>query len=389
MGEHLGMHALVLDGEVVAFGEDGRPELRPPAEPAASVGSQGGPPAGGGGPGAVRGVRRALRRRALPPGRPLRRPAGPARGARLLGVQLHDDRVLPRRLGPRRAPRHHRERARRRRGQAARLHLSAGAPRRRMGKSEGGDHAGSRRRRVDRREGRPRGQPGLRSCSEFPERTASTTSARWAPGSTTGPSSRSWSSCGRCARGPIPSAAPSRRPRPRVRTSSVPAWSARSATGSGPQPVGCATRPGAACGPTRRRPTSAASRRPHPTNPTTPARPHWWPARAPSSAKSGLAAGARGRPRAVDHQPGQGALPRDRIHQGTADRLLRPHRPGHAAAPGGTAPHHEALPRRRRGQVLLREARALAQPPVGQDADRPLRAPWARSPTPPCRTCRP
>ena len=161
MGEHLGMHAVVLDGEVVAFGEDGRPSfarlqnrlhLSDPKE--------------------------ARRRAAADPvqfvafdvlyadGRSLMADPYDARRARLeavrlLGVQLLDDRVFPRRLGPRRAARRHGERARRPRGQAARLHLPAGAAGRRVGKSEGSDHPGSRRRRLDRREGRPRRQPGL------------------------------------------------------------------------------------------------------------------------------------------------------------------------------------------------------------------------------------
>ena len=160
------------------------------------------------------------------------------------------------------------------------------------------------------------------------------------------------------------------------------------ATASGPPPVGSATRPGAACGPTRRRPTSAASRRPRRANPTTPDRPRSRPAPTSPVGQQRLATRTRGRARAVRHQPRQGALPRDRVHQGTADRLLRPHRPGHAAAPRGATPHHEALPRRRRGKVLLREARALAHPPLGQDADAFPPNARARSPTPSCRTCR-
>ena len=88
-----------------------------------------------------------------------------------------------------------------------------------------------------------------------------------------------------------------------------------------------------------------------------------------------LAARACRRSRAFGDEPGQGAVPRDRVHQRTVDRLLRPHRPGHAPAPLGSAPHHEALSRRGRGQVLLREARALAHPPLGEDGEGPLRAP--------------
>ena len=50
------------------------------------------------------------------------------------------------------------------------------------------------------------------------------------------------------------------------------------------------------------------------------------------------------------------------LHQGAAHRLLRPHRRGDAAAPRGATADHEALSRRRGREVLLREARALARP---------------------------
>ena len=105
MGEHLGMHAVVLDGEVVAFGEDGRPSFarlqnrlhladpkearrRAAADPVQFVAFD---------------VLYADGRSLLAD--PYDAASGPARGARLLGLQLHDDRVLPRRPGSRRAAR--------------------------------------------------------------------------------------------------------------------------------------------------------------------------------------------------------------------------------------------------------------------------------------------
>ena len=59
-------------------------------------------------------------------------------------------------------------------------------------------------------------------------------------------------------------------------------------------------------------------------------------------------------------------FPRDRLHEGRPDRLLRAHRAGGAAAPARPAADAQALPERRRRAVLLREAVALAPSRVGR-----------------------
>ena len=92
------------------------------------------------------------------------------------------------------------------------------------------------------------------------------------------------------------------------------------------------------------------------------------PRRYDVSPESTKVAGRGRRSRADAVQPGQGALPRGRLHQGRGHRLLHPHRAGAAAAPGQPGADPEALPRRRRGQVLLREELALA--PAGLGARR-------------------
>ena len=71
--------------------------------------------------------------------------------------------------------------------------------------------------------------------------------------------------------------------------------------------------------------------------------------------------GGRGPPpQAV--QPRQGLLSGHRVHQGPGDRLLPPGVAGAAAAPTRPAPDAEALSRRRRGPVLLREAGPSHEP---------------------------
>ncbi len=68
------------------------------------------------------------------------------------------------------------------------------------------------------------------------------------------------------------------------------------------------------------------------------------------------AAGEHRGPRAEDHQLGQGALSPDRLHQGRPGRLLRARRARRASASARPAAHPQALPQRRRAAVLLREA---------------------------------
>ena len=68
------------------------------------------------------------------------------------------------------------------------------------------------------------------------------------------------------------------------------------------------------------------------------------------------------------HQPRQGHVSEDRVHQARPDRLLRAHRAGAAAAPARTPADVEALSRRRRGTVLLREEVPVA--PAGLGAHR-------------------
>ena len=66
-------------------------------------------------------------------------------------------------------------------------------------------------------------------------------------------------------------------------------------------------------------------------------------------------------------QPHQGPLSRRRLHQGRSDRRLRRPRRGPAAAPARPAGDAEALSRRRRGQVLLREAEPETPSRLGGD----------------------
>ena len=69
----------------------------------------------------------------------------------------------------------------------------------------------------------------------------------------------------------------------------------------------------------------------------------------------------RGRgPHAGAVEPGQGAVPGGRVHQGAGDRLLPADRVGAAAAHRAAAGDHQAVPGRRGRQVLLPEERAAA-----------------------------
>ena len=172
--------------------------------------------------------------------------------------------------------------------------------------------------------------------------------------------------------------------RPRRRVSCARSSWPRSSSASGPTPGRCGRRPTRACARTPTRATSCArSWTPRPR-----------PRRSPATAGGRLAddaaeairraatrAQARGRagrgrargPQAEPLQPRQGALPADRLHQGRRDRLLRAHRAGRAAAPARPAADPQALPERRRGALLLREAVPVA--PSGLDPHRVDRGP--------------
>ncbi len=95
------------------------------------------------------------------------------------------------------------------------------------------------------------------------------------------------------------------------------------------------------------------------------------------------------RPHAEADEPRQGALPRDGLHQGRPDRLLRGDRPGSASPPARPAADAQALSERSGRRVLLREAVARAPPRVGADGDGSgASTASARSTTRSARTCR-
>ena len=93
-------------------------------------------------------------------------------------------------------------------------------------------------------------------------------------------------------------------------------------------------------------------------------RPGGWPRSGDVASRRALDGRGR-RPSAVAVQPRQGALSRDRLHQGRGRRLLRPRRRRSAAAHRRPADVLPALPRRRRGAGLLREERAARHAGLG------------------------
>ena len=121
IGEFLGMTTCVLDGEIVALGEDGRPNFAAAPAPDARGESARGAPTCRDRPGELRRVRRPLPSRPVAAGRELRRAPRSARVAPPLGPELHDNRILPRRLRPRRPGGDRGERARGCRRQTADL----------------------------------------------------------------------------------------------------------------------------------------------------------------------------------------------------------------------------------------------------------------------------
>ena len=130
----------------------------------------------------------------------------------------------------------------------------------------------------------------------------------------------------------------------------------------------------ARCGRAGRRPTPSATR-------ATAAAVATVPGRARSATVD------RRRPQAEALEPRQGALSGGGLHQARGDRLLRGDRAGAAPAPRRSAADGHALPRRRRRQVVLREA--VARAPAGLGADRDASpASASRSTTRSPRTCR-
>ena len=76
------------------------------------------------------------------------------------------------------------------------------------------------------------------------------------------------------------------------------------------------------------------------------------------------------------HQPRQGAVARERLHQGPGDRLLRASRRRDPPPPPRPAADPEALSERRRRELLLREALPVAPARLGRDrpgVERPQR----------------
>ncbi len=157
-----------------------------------------------------------------------------------------------------------------------------------------------------------------------------------------------------------------------------PGWWSRSSSASGHERATCASPPTRGCATTRTpgRSCGRTSREPHPASAADtrngrardPPRRRW-----PSSGRrSGGIAEVEGRD-AQALQPGQGPLPRDRLHQGRPDRVLRRHLARPPRPPSGTAADRHPLARRGRGQVLLPEA--VSRPParVGAHGHRPER----------------
>ena len=103
----------------------------------------------------------------------------------------------------------------------------------------------------------------------------------------------------------------------------------------------------------------------------------------PGSGGRGFAAAGSGtrvdvEGRRLAHEPRQGPLARDRLHQGAADRVLRRRRAGAAAAPRGPAAHAPALPGRCRRDPLAPErvpGRARLVPGLRDDRPRGAAAP--------------
>ena len=108
--------------------------------------------------------------------------------------------------------------------------------------------------------------------------------------------------------------------------------------------------------------------------------PRYWP----HEPRAGAGRRRRGPQRPAD-EPGQGALPGDRHHQGRGARLLRPGGRGAAAAPAAAPRHPQALARRRGRRRaardgVLRQGPGRRHPRLGAPLHDPAPGPRQRLP---------
>ena len=250
----------LLDGELVATDDDGRPSfgllqqrmhVADPAEVAAPRGR---------GAGGLRRVRPAPPRRPRPHATlPLVRPAPAARpGARARAragacSPLHDDGPALLAAADERGPRG-------RRGQAARLPLRAGQAHAHVAEGEGAAPPGDGGGRLAARRGQPH-RAHRRAARRLPRRARRRRPAalrRAGRHRLQGRRARRGSAG--CSPTSPPTSAPSTRRRPAPRSSAAragcgPSWSPSSSSASGPTTTACATRATSACATTRPPPT--------------------------------------------------------------------------------------------------------------------------------------
>ena len=256
MAEHLGMSAVIMDGEILALGDDGRPSFAR-LQNRLHVGDP----------------REARRRATTDPvdfvafdllyadGRSLMGLPYDERRARLEALAFNGPHFTTTEcfrdlsgsdvLGAITAD------GWRRGGQASRLRLPPRPALLGLGEGQDLDHPGGRHRRVDRREGRAGGRPREPPMG-IPEAGGLTYAGKVGTGFSDRDRRDILERLTRLARSPARSAPPSPAPRPRVRTSSNPSWWARWPSASGRRPGGSGTPSGRACGPTRIRTTSPA-----------------------------------------------------------------------------------------------------------------------------------
>ena len=192
MAEHLGMSAVILDGEILALGDDGRPSFAR-LQNRLHVGDP----------------REARRRAAADPVDFVAFDLLYADGRSLMGLPYDERRARLEALaftGPHFTTTecfrdlsgsdvlrgHHRERAGGRGGQATRLRLPPRPALLGLGEGQDLDHPGGRHRRVDRREGRAGRRPREPPDGRYPRRAASPTPARWGRASATATAGTSW-----------------------------------------------------------------------------------------------------------------------------------------------------------------------------------------------------